>query len=197
MCALRIRTNPSNTSSEVKHVNHSLQHDAVLLRCLSGVVSALTCFSSGSNTKQRAGALSAMRDAARMLALEPGVESSAAHVQFGWALADKSDGLWQYLVKRKMLDGNARECKRLSLCPLILLYMSPHTPLYASALILLYMCSHTPLYVPSYCRMCPHTAVHVSPYCCICALILLLQTCQTDYRQTLAVCPKVLCPQAS
>jgi len=51
-----------------------------------------------------------MRDAARMLALEPGGESSAApvHVQFGWALADKSDGLWQYLVKRKMLDGNAR-----------------------------------------------------------------------------------------
>ena len=127
----------------------------VLVLAQQGVVSALTCFSSGSNTKQRGGALSSMRDAARMLALEPGGESSAAHVQFGWALADKSDGLWQYLVKRKMLDGNARECS--SICPLILLYMCPHTPLYVPSycricfLILLYMCPHTAVYVPSYC----------------------------------------------
>ena len=125
-----------------------------------------------------------MRDAARMLALEPGVESSAAHVQFGWSLADKSDGLWQYLVKRKMLDGNALEC--CSICP--------HTPLYVPsyssvcALILLYMSlcvstysSKCALILP---HMCPHTAVHVSSYCCVCALIMLLQTCLPDSGQT-------------
>ena len=43
------------------------------------------------------------------------------------------------------------------LCVLIILYMRPHTAMYAC----------------SYCCMCPHTAIYVSSYSYICVLILL------------------------